>query len=531
VTRRIAAFAALLALPASLVVTGAASAVPAKKPEPAPPVFTFLSRFANGGSEVSAVWDESLYVIGDGATLDIVDIADPASPELDDTVDLTAYGSGITSVATSRRNVAVAIPAAHKTDPGTVVLLDHEGNVLASTPVGANPDMLVFDEKGNRLVIANEGEPVSYTPKDDAEGSVTIIEVDRLIRGKKNAIATAVFTDFNVGGSRHAELPADVRIFGPGATVAEDLEPEYVTIHDRDTAYVTLQENNAIAEIDLDTARVVDITPLALKDQSVAGFGLDPSDRDGAGNGPAIKIGTWPVFGVPMPDGIASFALGGEVYLITANEGDARADWPGYAEELRIGNAAYRLDADVFPNATTLKQNANLGRLNATIASGDTDGDGFYERIEVFGTRSATIWTADGERVWDSGDTIERAVATALPANFNASNDNSALDDRSDNKGPEPEGVTVGEIGERLYAFVGLERVGGFVVFDVTDPHAPVFVQYANSRDFAVAATSPTNDSGPEVLTFVGAKDSPTGRPLVLVSNEISHTVSIWSVN
>jgi hypothetical protein len=195
-----------------------------------------------------------------------------------------------------------------------------------------------------------------------------------------------------------------------------------------------------------------------------------------------------------------------------------------------VGSASYTLDPTAFPNAADLKLEGNLGRLTVTNQGGDTDGDGDFDEIRAFGTRSVSIWTADGRLVWDSGDQIENAVKAVLPEAFNSTNDeNDSFDTRSDNKGPEPEGVAVGEVGSRRMAYVGLERVGGLVVFDITDPTSPVLVEYVNSRDFGLDPTDGSTDSGPEVLTFVPAGDSPSGRPLVVVSNEVSGTVSLWS--
>jgi len=315
--------------------------------------------------------------------------------------------------------------------------------------------------------------------------------------------------------------------------VSQDLEPEYITVAG-DRAFVTLQENNAIAELDLVAGTVVAIRPLALKDHSLPGNALDPSDRENGSSAPgSIAIANWPVMGMPMPDGIASYSVGGQTFLVTANEGDARQDWPGYAEEVRVGSGSYVLDPTAFPNAAVLKGNARLGRLTVTNAAGraggDLDNDGDRDRIQVFGARSASIWTADGSLVWDSGDMFEQRTALADPQFFNSTNNANEFDTRSDNKGPEPEGVAIGSVDGRTYAFVVLERTGGFVVLDVTDPQTPTFVQYANSRDFALDPTSTATDSGPEVVTFVPASQSPSGRALVVVSNEISGTVSIWS--
>jgi hypothetical protein len=529
VTRfRSAALAAATLIPLTAL---ALAPLPAAAQDEPAPAFEYIGRYANGGAEVVSVLGSKLFVIGEGTTLDVVDISDPAAPVLLRTVDLGAYGDSITSVATTATGVgsarvAVTLPAADKTAPGTVVLLNPGGSPLRSAPVGANPDMVTFDETGVRVLVANEGEPDSYAPKDDAEGSVSVIDVARLLTKRPAAVTTIGFADFNVGGPRHGELPASTRIFGPGATVAEDLEPEYITV-DGDRAYVTLQENNSIAELDLVTNTVVAIRALALKDHSLPGNGLDASDRDGG-----VNIQKWPIFGAPLPDAIASFSIDGETYLITANEGDARADWAGYSEEVRFSDLAPLLDPAVFTpeEIASLRGNAALGRLNFTRASGDADGDGLYEQLVAFGTRSASIWTTDGELVGDTGDHLEQATATAIPGNFNATNDANNLDNRSDNKGPEPEGVAVGEIDGRTYAFVGLERPGGFAVFDVTDPTSPMLVQYVTSRDFSIDPTNTATDSGPEVIRFVGAADSPTGVPLVIVSNEVSHTVAIFTL-
>jgi hypothetical protein len=252
--------------------------------------------------------------------------------------------------------------------------------------------------------------------------------------------------------------------------------------------------------------------------------GLDASDRDSA-----INIRSWPVFGMYEPDAIKSFKVGHKSYLITANEGDAR-DWPGFAEEARIGSLT--LDATAFPNASALKNNAALGRLNVTKTLGDVDGDGDYDALFTLGGRSFSIWTTDGKQVYDSGSDFERIVAGANPAFFNASNDDRAFDSRSDNKGPEPEAVTVGEIGKRTYAFVGLERMGGIMVYDVTNPMSPVFVEYANNRDFSVDPfdAPAAGDLGPEGVIFIDGKDSPTRQPMLVVANEVSGTVTLYGI-
>jgi hypothetical protein len=454
----------------------------------------------------------------------VLDLTDPAAPVLFDKISMNAYGAGLNSVDTHDGLVAVAVEASPKTSPGRVVFVDAGTlQVVGSVEVGALPDMLTFDGDGDRVLVANEGEPIDYLPGSiNPEGSVSIIDL-RL--GVANAeVRTADFHGFS-----RAELNArGIRVFAPNTTAAQDLEPEYITVQGR-TAWVTLQEANAVAIVDVPTATVQDIVPLGLKDHSLPGNAFDASDRDGPGNGAAINIANWPVFGLYQPDAIASFSVRGQRYLVTANEGDSRSsdDFPGYSEEVRAGAGSYVLDPTVFPNAAALKTNAALARLTVTNASGDTDGDGDFDRIEVFGGRSFSIWTAAGQMVWDSGDQFERYMAD--PANgyaalFNASHDGVAPDNRSDNKGPEPEGVAVGKVGGRTYAFIGLERIGGVMAYDVSNPAAPEFAAYANTRSEA------GGDRGTEGVTFVSEEDSPNGKPLVILGNEVSRTLTIYQV-
>lgn len=346
-----------------------------------------------------------------------------------------------------------------------------------------------------------------------------------IIHAASGKVRTA---DFRARNGQEDELNAEgIRIFGPGATVAQDLEPEYVALSaDGRTAYVALQENNALAYVDLRTTQVTDLVPLGLKDHSTAENALDASNRDDE-----INIAPWPVRGMYMPDGIDAYIAGdGQEYVVTANEGDGR-DYDGFTDEARVGDGDVVLSPEAFPNAAELQQDENLGRLKFTTTS-PTDDQGRYTELHTFGARSFSIRDAQGRLVFDSASAFEDITAEQLPEFFNSNNDdNDSFDARSDDKGPEPEGVEIGAIGDRTYAFVGLERVGGIMVFDITEPRNASFVDYVVTRDFSAAADSPdAGDLGPEGLVFVPAEDSPTGEALLIVSSEVSGTTSMFAV-
>jgi DNA-binding beta-propeller fold protein YncE len=491
-----------------------------------------------------------IYVVNPLAgRLDVIDGSSPNAPVAAPSVNLVAVcqaalgpacpvlpGSEPNGVAIRGSLMAVAVASAVRTDNGHAVFFELRGadapRFIAALEVGALPDMVTFSEDGKFVLTADEGEPnPSYTI--DPPGTVSIIEVDRI--GSADAVRRVDFTRFENPGQSKKLAREGVRIFGPGASISQDLEPEYIAVRGN-KAYVTLQENNALAIINVHGASVEKVVGLGLKDHSLPGNALDTNDQDNA-----ILIANRPVHGLYQPDAIAALPLNGRTYLILANEGDAR-EYAGFVEAVRAGNARYVLDPATFPNAAELKANAVLGRLNVSTASGDLDGDGDFDRIDVFGGRSISIRDGQGHLVWDSGDMLERLSASLDGARtlFNTTNTANARDNRSDDKGIEPESVVVGDVGGRLYAFVGLERDSGIAVFDVSDPSAPAFVTYATNRKFprnpttgALLACNDVNDCGdlgPEGLSFVPAVQSPTGNALLIVSNEVSSTTTIWEI-
>ncbi|MCB9099412.1 MAG: choice-of-anchor I family protein [Anaerolineales bacterium] len=883
--------------------------------------------FDGGAAEILAYDPETqrLFVVNaEDVSVDILNISDPTSPTRVNRIDAAEFGGSANSVAVKDGLAAVAIEAETKQDPGQVVFLDTDGNLLNSVEVGALPDMVTFTPDGQKVLVANEGEPNDdYTV--DPEGSISIIDISG---GAENAtVVTADFTAFN--DQLDSLTAAGVRIFGPDASVAQDLEPEYIAVSsDSATAYVTLQEANALAVVDLNGGSVTNIVPLGFKDYSASlrtydfanlpvlgttaagqditlggfsglyfeginpvngnlifvthpdrGPNAEPVDTDGDGvnerpfplpdyqariirfeanpatgkaevieqigltradgtpitglpnlagdsglayadelptdlqgnvldddpfgadlegvviapdntywmvdeyrpaiyhfdaagvlidrfvpegsNNSGVDVGTeaipavfaqrranrgfeavayqdgklyafiqspidnpdvendanskasivnrilefdtatgtttgqyvylieggasdkigdavsigngemlvierdsavgagalkkvfhislagatnlndlaesivgpggtlesldaeglaaagiepvqktlyvdliaagylagdkaeglalidenriavlndndfqligtfnvetgllddnpdpvqpvlgiitlnnafdasnedgminitsWPVLGMYQPDAIATFEANGQTYLITANEGDSR-DYDGFSEETTVGEV--ELDPDAFPNAAELQAPSAMGNLKITNTLGDTDGDGDYDKLYAFGGRSFSIWDTNGKLVYDSSAMIEQVTAAAFPDYFNASNDANDFDDRSDSKGPEPEGVATGVIDGRTYAFIGLERMGGIVTVDVTDPANPTFVDYTNNRDFSGDPEAGTaGDLGPEGLVFISAEDSPIEQPLLAVANEVSGSTSLYAID
>jgi hypothetical protein len=456
------------------------------------------------GSEIVS-FDEAnqrLWVIGTNGTAGGVDVLD-----LNGNLIYGTSLANVNSVAVKNGQVAVAYTAPLKTDAGSVNFYNASTFALLNTvTVGANPDSVTYTPDGSRLLVANEGEPTTYlTPGNDPVGSISIINTNTF------TTQTADFSGFN---AQALALKAEgVRLTGPGASVAQDLEPEYIAVsQDGSTAFATLQEANSIAVIDVASATVTDIKSMGLKDHNLPGNGLDVSDRDGTGNNPLVgNIQNWNVMGMYMPDGIASFTKNGQQFYVTANEGDSREDWPGGAEEVRVGSAAI----DPALNATMVAahgadwqtNNDKLNRLTVS-KSGDTDGDGDLDQIQVFGTRSFSVLDADGDMVFDSGDQLEQIIKTHYPTLWD--------DSRSDNKGPEPESAVMGNVNGHDILFLGLERSNAIMAWDMTDLSNIAFIDMLFT----------SGDTGPEGLSFFSTEVG----SFLAVSNEVSRTTSLYQV-
>ena len=428
-----------------------------------------------------------------GNKIDVVAIDATGAVSLVSSIDLTAldgYG-GANSVAIKNGILAVAYASDLPGTDGSVALFDANGTLIKTVTVGTGPDQVVFTADGSKLLVANEGEPVSITLPGggsqliNPEGSVSIID---LSGGAANAAVSTTIAFDLLDGYEAVLKQAGVALL-TGQTASADIEPEYISVSpDGTRAYVTLQEVNAVAVIDLTdpaATKPLAILPLGGVDRNLAGNAFDASDRDGPSNGQAIDLRNADVISLLQPDAIATFKVGSDTYFVTANEGDARVELDDEATLAEQSGGVFTIDLDdtAYPDEAAMRANAELGRLRIRKDLGDTDGDGDIDQIYAYGGRSLSIFkqNADGTitKVRDTGGEFEAIIARDFATRFNIdTSEGGGFDTRSDNKGPEPEGVDIGVIDGRTYAFVSLERAGGVMIYDITDPANASFVGY-----------------------------------------------------
>ena len=452
---------------------------------------------------------------------DIIDFSNPTNPVTKKSISMLPYGE-ITSIAVKNGVIAVASPNSITENDGKVVFFSTNGDYIKELTVGNLPDNILFTPDGKYLLTANEGQPTkNYSI--DPEGSVSIIDLQKGIANTTQAdVKTLFFTNFNI--IEATIIASGVRKTQKTSTLSKDLEPEYIAVASNSKkAWVICQENNAIVEIDLNTKTFGSIWALGTKNWMAAGNGMDVSD-----NNQEILISQWPVKSYYVPDGISFFQKNGVDYIITANEGDEK-EYTGLNERTTVGATTYILDSAKFPNANFLKASHNLGRLRVTNLNGDTDGDGDFDEIFSLGSRSFSIFNADTKSiVYDSKDDFEQITSkdTNFVKVFNADNGGNGAKSRSRAKGPEPEGLALASINNKDYVFIGLERTGGVMAYDISNPNNPIFTDYKNPRNQSVFA----GDNGPEGIIFISNKQSPDGKPYVIVANEVSGTLGIYEI-
>ncbi|MDN3435952.1 MAG: hypothetical protein ACI9H9_003446 [Pseudoalteromonas tetraodonis] len=517
--------------------------------------------------QASKKWIYAINSSGDEAVVNIIpaDTFDTAALVKDNEgiISATNLASAITlslnentpgdanSIAIDANNqlLAVAMAATNVGEAGQIAFYNIGGDTpvfIKNVTVGALPDMVTFSHDGAKVVVANEGEP-NGDYSIDPEGTISIIDINN------GTIAdTALSINFQDYNNKQAELEAQGLVFANptgrtingnliNTTVAMDLEPEYVSISkDNKYAYVSIQENNGLAIINLED-NSLELKGLGFKDWSNLQF--DASDKDGG-----VNFKSYPgLYGMYQPDTIASFSWKGANFIVSANEGDAREyffDASDEADCIAKGGLNYDAkdgclayidesrveDLTLAANFDYLNNDDNdIGRLKVTTVKGDKNNDGQYESLYAYGARSFTIWDSNGLVVFDSGDQIARVTASVHGNAFNNNEDENKGDTRSDDKGAEPEALTLGKVGDRLFAFVGLERMSGIMVFDITNPYDVKFQDYFYNRGLEPSADI-SGDLAPEGMTFVPAAQSATNEALLIVGNEISGSIAVWEI-
>lgn len=416
------------------------------------------------------------------------------------TFDQTFEYGDLTSITVHPKEniIAVSVQAEDYNTAGYAVVLTGDGKLLGAVKVGSQPDNITFTTDGTKLLTANEGEPREGYGADivDPKGSISVIDT---ANGYGALTAeTVTFEAFDTLEKR-AKLVADNVILKKNTNPSDDLEPEYIAVNEAGTkAYVALQENNAVATIDLTSNEVVSVKGLGFKDHSKPGNEIDLL-KDGK-----IDIKNENYFGIYMPDGMATVSINGKDYLVTANEGDGR-EWG---------------DEDGV--------NFHLNEIETEeeIVTYDTSGyDGFIDGQDyIFGARSFAIFDAETmDVVFDSGSDFEKITAQHHSEHFNSSNTNVKLDNRSGKKGPEPEDVKVGKIGDEIFAYIGLERIGGVMMYNITNPASAKFEDYLNLRDFSDEIAG---DVSPEGMAVIIKED----KQQLVVGHEVSGTVTVLNV-
>jgi hypothetical protein len=518
--------------------------------------------FDEGAAEISS-YDEvtgRLFVVNglvDG--IDVLDVSDPTNPQKlgEIATGLNGPNNVTTTTVDGEGVLAAAVEADDTQANGEIQFYDTETyQQLGAVEAGPLPDMVTFAEVGDSLyaLSANEGEPSDDYSTDPA-GSVSVVDVTD---GFSNPTAeVASFTPFD--GQEDQLRAQGIRIYGPNASASEDLEPEYIATAG-DTAYVTLQENNAVAIVDIENAEVTDLVALGYKDHSLPQNALDAIDEEVETDGTVeeIDITTQPVFGMYQPDAIEAYEVDGESYLVTTNEGDAREydtlfetgvltetdagdfiieiddDGESTTDDVIVDESAF--DDDVLSALEGLEVTARP----PTMGEGDVSDPAPIDELYLYGARSFSIHNSDGDRIFESGSRLERIVAREQPQNFNSDDDENSVGSESVASGPEQEGLAIGLVNGTPYAFIGLEEVSAVVAFDVSDPEVPIFADYINTRDFSVEPENEieegdlradaAGDLSPEGVEYVPAAVSPISDPMLVVCYEVSGTTSFYRV-
>ena len=478
-------------------------------------------------------------------SIDIYDLSEPTKPQRINRVELKSYGTDVTSVAAGKNVIVAAVHKAElfsasgvpTTPSGVLVVMDIDGKVLSAPDLkGVLPDSVTFTPSGTTALVAIEGQPVcakddpatpnnestDYSRAIDPKGGVSVVDLSVPSNPEVNFVS---FDSFSVRVLRAKGLALSSVVNDS----SKDLEPEFIVALDDAKAYVTLQEANGLGVLDVKKGSWIDVRKAF--ESKLFETPIDTSDRD-SGKGPRSYIN---VVGASQPDAIAGFKIGSGDYVVTANEGDAR-EYSCLNDDVR--GSSLKVDSRRFPDWKTWSASAELGRSKVNPNAGDRDGDGDLDTIHLRGSRSMTIYR-NGIPIWDSGTLLEDIQISALGVNningsHSLSADKSVVNytpqDRSDDKGSEPEGVAVGNVSGSRIAVLGLERMSALVVFDISAPSAPKLIKWIQMLPTTSTPVTQATAWSPEGIVFVSAENSPSGKPLFISSYELSGSLSIHQI-
>ncbi len=490
--------------------------------------YSYHSLQFDAGGAVSTAYDplsQRLFSVNAAEQkIDILKISDIAKSYRAGRIDLSNYGGKVNSVASHDNLVAVAMSNNFPQAAGKVVFFDTLGTYINQLTIGANPIKIAFSPSLQHFVTVNQGDPSDdYT--SDPLGTISVIN---FVSGNAQSLSQSDITTIDFSRYDTTAYHPLIRVFGNNgqASFSEDMEPQGICFNNNGSkAFISLQENNALAIINLFPPSLDTIVGLGYKDHNVVDQGLDASDlKSGIDIRPHFNL-----FGMYQPDEIAWYSVAGSSYIVSANEGSGR-NYGAYSEVERVNNV--NLSPFTFNNSAQLQNDTVLGRLKVTTTLGKATNGIQHDSLFSFGTRSFSIWNEDGNLIWDSGDDFEQTLALLQASNFNSENNtNSSLKGRSDDSGPEPEAIALGQVDGKWYAFIGLNQMGGIMIYDIDNPQSPSFDSYILDRDFSKAANdTASGDLGPKHLLFIPANESPNGMALIIVSNEVSGNVSIYQV-